>query len=214
MRKSSTRRRSYHHGDLRRALIQAAVELCEERGPHGFTMREAARRAGVSSGAPYKHFRDQKQLMCEVAAEGMRLRTLAMDAALARAGDDPRDRFRAMGIAYVTFAVANPGYFRVMNTAEYGDPKGSPEMSNAYQESDRLVRDLLRRGHEQGRVRAEDPDAVFLAAQCLVHGLACMFVDGQMALSGYGRDQAEALALVVTEVFGYGLAPRAADFVL
>ena len=97
MAKPSKKRRSYHHGDLRRALMDAAVALCRERGPHGFTMREAARRAGVSSGAPYKHFRDQKELMCAVAAEGMRLRAAAMDAALASASDDGVRYLKTLG---------------------------------------------------------------------------------------------------------------------
>jgi hypothetical protein len=99
--------------------------------------------------------------------------------------------------------VKNPGYFRVMNTAEYGNAEDSPEMELARSETLSLVRDVLRRrkkGEGDG-----DPDAVNLAAQCLVHGLACMFVDGNMALAGYGPEQAEKVAKIVTEVFGYGL---------
>jgi AcrR family transcriptional regulator len=203
-----SKRRGYHHGNLRQALIEAAAELVAENGPHGFAMREAARRAGVSSGAPYKHFADQKALMVAVASEGLRVRNAMMDEAMA-ACSDPRERFRAMGIAYVTFAVRHPGYFRVMNVAEYADPAASDELAEATRDSRALVDDVLAASRQRGEIYAADQATIFLAAQCLVHGLACMFVDGHMAMAGYGPEQAETVARAVTEVFGHGLIPRA-----
>ncbi len=194
------KKRGFHHGSLRQALIDAAVELVGEHGPHGFNMREAARRAGVSSGAPYRHFEDQTVLMKAVAAEGTRKMLAQMDAAAAAAGDDARDRFRARGVEYVKFAVANPAYFRVMNIPEYNDP---PTTNSA-------VQNILD-GPRDRAVYAADPEVAFLAAQCLVHGLARMFIDGQLMSRRIGPDQVEQIAVAVTEVLDHGLAPRSGD---
>jgi len=100
----------------------------------------------------------------------------------------------------VKFAVANQAYFRVMNIPEYNDP---PPTNAA-------VQNILD-GQKNGTVYGADPDVIFLAAQCLVHGLARMFIDGQMTSRDIGPEQVEQIAIAVTEVFGHGLAPRSDD---
>jgi AcrR family transcriptional regulator len=109
----SVPKQSYHHGNLPAALVAAAIDLLAEHGPKGVAVREAARRAGVSPGAPYKHFDDRAALLAAVAAEGARRITDAMDRAAAQASDDAA-RPRSRGIAYVAFAAAHPALFRVM----------------------------------------------------------------------------------------------------
>lgn len=107
-------RRSYHHGNLREALIQAALDLIAEKGPGGFSFAEAARAAGVSPAAPYRHFRDRDALLADVAARGF----MAFAAALAKAWDGgpptPRAAFDRVGRAYLAFARAEPAYFSAM----------------------------------------------------------------------------------------------------
>jgi len=114
--------RGYHHGNLREALLRAALELIAQKGPAGFTFAEAARWAGVSPAAPYRHFRDRDELMASVALRGFE----QFEAALARAWDGGRpDAFTALdrlGKAYLEFARAEPAFYSAM--FEAGVPIG------------------------------------------------------------------------------------------
>src|SRR5947208_5362918 len=106
-------RKPYHHGNLREVLLESAIRLIAEVGPAGFTLREVARRAGVSHNAPYRHFRDRDDLMSAVAAQGFRELTQAMmEAASERS--DALDRLKRAGLGYVTFALRRPEHFTVM----------------------------------------------------------------------------------------------------
>src|SRR3954454_22560349 len=103
----------YHHGDLRQALLDATLALIEENGPEGFTLRAAAKKAGVTPGATYHHFKDKEDLVAAVAQEGFEL----MRQRLKQAAQEPasaRERARNLGVAYVLFAVQHPTRFRVM----------------------------------------------------------------------------------------------------
>jgi AcrR family transcriptional regulator len=107
-------RRGYHHGNLREALIMAALELIGRKGPAGFTFAEAARAAGVSAAAPYRHFRDRDALMADVARRGFEL----FEQRLAKAWDEGRPNalaaLESMGRAYLAFAREEPAYFSAM----------------------------------------------------------------------------------------------------
>ena len=107
-------RRGYHHGNLREALIEAALDLIAKKGPFGFTFAEAARWAGVSPAAPYRHFRDRDELVASVALRGFEL----FEAALARAWNegrpDPSRAFENVGRAYLEFARTEPAYYSAM----------------------------------------------------------------------------------------------------
>src|SRR5678815_5715575 len=94
-------KRGYHHGNLRAALIKATLRAIAEDGPEGFTLRDVARRAGVSPAAPYRHFRDKDELLAAVAGECAERLGAAVDAAVAQASADALDQFRHVGIAYV-----------------------------------------------------------------------------------------------------------------
>jgi AcrR family transcriptional regulator len=108
------RLRGQHHGDLRNALLAAALELVAERGPRGFSVAEAARRAGVSSAAPYKHFADRDALLAALAVRGYEQQVQRFTAALAAAPDGPVDRLAAVVRAYVAFAVEERPLFDVV----------------------------------------------------------------------------------------------------
>ena len=111
----------YHHGDLPTALRSAAVELIAERGPASFSLREVARRAGVSHAAPAHHFGDVRGLLTSVATEGFTV--LTEELSRAKAGiDDARDQLAACGKAYVRTALANPGHYGVMIGHDHMNP--------------------------------------------------------------------------------------------
>lgn len=110
----SGRRKSYHHGNLREALVEAARVLIEEKGPLGFTMAEAARAAGVSPAAPYRHFAGREELIEAVALQGFTLFAERLERATEGGERAPLAAFTAAGNAYLDFARANPGYYIAM----------------------------------------------------------------------------------------------------
>lgn len=198
------KRKRYHHGNLRRALLDAALELIAESGPRGFTMREAARRAGVSSGAPYRHFADVDDLLSALVDEATEALALETGRAVARACDDPLDEFRQTGIAFVRFAVANPAHFRLMTSPELArEPTVRAEERAAIEAS----RAAVEASKAAGTVAAADTATQLLAARSLIYGLARMIVDGQLG-DDITPDHAERLAAAVTSVLGVGLIAR------
>lgn len=171
-------RRGYHHGNLREALIRAALDLIAQKGPAGFTFADAARWAGVSSAAPYRHFRDRDALLADVARRGFEL----FEAALAQAWNDGRpDPYRAfenVGRAYLAFARNEPAHYSAMfeaGVALDADP-GLREAANRAFE-------VLRRASETlcARVPAEKrPPALMMSLHiwALSHGVASLFARG------------------------------------
>jgi AcrR family transcriptional regulator len=195
-------KKPYHHGDLRRALITAALAAVAEDGPEGFTLRDVAQRAGVSVAAPYRHFKDKDALLAEVAAECALRLGAAMDAAVAAASSDPLERFRATGIAYVRFAVEHPAHFRAVCLP--GILRHLPdEVREGVEAWKGAERARLTAAHARGQIGGGPIENVLLAANCLVHGLASMIVDGQIP-----AEHGERLAWAITDVFGQGIVPR------
>ncbi len=174
-------KRGYHHGNLREALIKAALELISEKGPAGFTFAEAARAAGVSPAAPYRHFRDRDALIADVARQGFISFTAALSKAWDNARPSPRPAFERVGRAYLEFARAEPAYFSAMfesglALAEY--PEVRAEGDKAF--------GVLREACEA--VLAElpasrRPPAMMMALHIwsLAHGTAALFGRGDRA---------------------------------
>jgi len=106
--------RGYHHGDLREDLVRAALELIKEKGPAGFTFADAARWAGVSPAAPYRHFRDRDELMVDVAKRGFQLFSERLKAAWGEGKPSTADAFKRIGAAYLNFARTEPAYYAAM----------------------------------------------------------------------------------------------------
>ena len=198
------RRRRYHHGNLREALVQAALALVEERGNPEFTLREVARRVGVTHAAPQRHFEDRAALVAAVAEEGFHgLRAHVERVARLTDARDPAQRLHALGVAYVQFAVENPAHFRVMFSAELVDKSRHPSLQAASRAMhDFLVR-CIEEGQRQGFFVEGDPLELAFAAWSLVHGLAVLLVDGR----GMGRRPADLIESVVARLHT-GLSPR------
>lgn len=127
---TSLARKGYHHGNLREALIEAAVELIREKGPTGFTISEAAKRAGVSPAAPYRHFAGRDELIAEVALRGFALFADLMEHVRETSSGSPLAAIDALGRTYLAFAEKYPGYYIAM--FESGVPvAGNPELAAA-----------------------------------------------------------------------------------
>ncbi len=200
-------RSSYHHGNLRRALLDAALKLVERKGPEALTLRAAARLAGVSQAAPYRHFPDKGALLAAIAEEGFRTLTNEMRQAIAPLAGDSLRQFRTLGVTYVTFATSHPSHFRVMFGREISDRSTYPLLREAAAETLGLLVEGITECQRSGVVRQGDPQDLAISACSAVHGLSALLVNGRLQ----GREKsAEELAHRVTSDLFFGLAPERA----
>lgn len=184
----ATRRATYHHGDLRRALLDAGLELAREGGPDAIVVREATRRVGVSANATYRHFTDRDALLEEVAslAQGVGADVIAAEIEAVPASDNPREtaraRFRAVGVGYLRFAMQEPGLFRTA----FGVPvdlsrSASPDAAGTCGRTPfQLLSDQLDRMLEVGVLPAAERAGAELLAWSAVHGMAMLALDGPL----------------------------------
>lgn len=169
----------YHHGNLRPALLDAARRLVEERGIDGLTLREVARRAGVSHNAPYHHFQDKAALVQALAEDGYEQLLAAELASVDPAATIP-DQIRALGHAYVRFALEDPQRFTLMNRPELRREDEVTPVQRAGMASEAPLLDAITAGQEAGFLAAGDPGVLGLGAWATVHGLAMLLVDGPL----------------------------------
>jgi AcrR family transcriptional regulator len=175
------RKATYHHGALREALVESAAQLASERGAASVSLREVARRAGVSQAAPYHYFSDKSALLAAVAEKGFRLFDASQAAALASAAADPTVRLAELGVSYVRFALDRPHYFKVMFRPHLVEPGRYPSLSEvsgrAFERLVETVRDArLAHGHDD-----LDPLAVATLVWAVPHGLALLYLDGPIS---------------------------------
>ena len=179
------RKADYHHGNLRRALIDAAVSAIAKHGVDALNLRQLAARAGVTPGAPYHHFTDREELLAAIAEEGFGRLGAELIAGRDAAGDEASARLEALGRAYINFAISCPGYFRVMF---HGDGKSSGPSAPGLR-AFHLLRDAVLACQEAGTAPAGDPSALVLTAWSAVHGFATLWVDGALPFEGMQPEQ-------------------------
>ena len=197
-------RSSYHHGDLRTALIRSAIELLRVEGPEALTLRGVARAAGVSQAAPYRHFKDRRALVAAVAEEGFRmLQSAILDAAKRGQG---REGLKQFAVAYVKFGHEHAAEYRVMFGPEVARDEDLPDL----RETSKAVLGLVETGISQlqsaGLVGPGDPAAMAATTWSMLHGLVMLSLDGQTAGVGLTLDQ---LVNETTRIMMFGMAPRA-----
>jgi len=176
-----TRSDPYHHTNLRQTLLDAAVALIGEVGPRAFTLREVARRAGVSHNAPYRHFASKDELLAEVAAEGFDRLTVSMQKSMARA-TAPRERLQECGCAYVAFALRWPQHFLVMFDLPHA-PHGQEKQHAAGQNAFAVLEKCIAAAQRSGDLPEGGPLPLAWTAWSLVHGIAKLAISGNLPLS-------------------------------
>ncbi|MHB0777626.1 TetR/AcrR family transcriptional regulator [Halomonas sp. WWR20] len=184
----------YHHGDLRRALVEEGLELLAKSGDGGFSLRELARRVGVTANASYRHFANKDALMQALASEGFRRLSAAQRQADAQAGDG--ETLLAGGRSYIRFAHDNPALFRLMFSV-IPSQRREDELREASQTAFETLREAVARSWPEA---APDPTRVnrtALRAWALVHGLAQLLLDGQ--LDGLEEDPLGLAEAVLTD---------------
>jgi AcrR family transcriptional regulator len=167
----------YHHGELREALVAAGRKLLEEQGLRGFTLRECARRAGVSHAAPAHHFASIDDLLAEIATRGYRELIAAMEAEARRAGAEPAARLVGQGVGYMAFAAAHPALFQLMFNREasrFETPGLAAAAKEAYQLHLSAVDAVIPRASAELRKRMAD------FAWATIHGFITLVLEGQI----------------------------------
>jgi AcrR family transcriptional regulator len=196
---------AYHHGNLKAALIAAGLREIAQHGIEGFSLREVARRAGVSAPAVYRHFADKDALVAAMAMEAWERLMAMIGEAVAKAPPAPLEQFRAHGVSIVRFAVAHPEHFRVICLPGAFE-HATPEFRAKWEAAEAANKRALADAQAQGVIAKMPLEQLMLAANALVMGLAHQITEGRLGEVDDAR--ATQLANAVTEVLGVGLIPR------
>jgi AcrR family transcriptional regulator len=199
-------KRPYHRIHLKESLLDAAVALIGEVGPQAFTLREVARRAGVSHNAPYRHFRDKDDLLAAVAAQGFDRLTESMLTAM-RKGRTAGERLSLAGRGYVQFALEWPQHILVM----FEGPKPAeprPTHAESAQRAFQTLLDAIAAAQAEGALPKGDPERFAIVAWSGVHGLAKLAIGGQLPFSA---KQTMEFANYLTQVLAGGMANTSND---
>ena len=172
-------RKPYHHGNLRQALVEATLRLIEEKGPLGFTLAEAARAAGVSAAAPYRHFRNREDLIAEVARQGFVMFSERLERAYDDGRPSPLAAFAAATQAYLDFARSSPGYYMAMFESGVS-VAGNPDLARSAERAmSVLVRASERLSAQLPPGRRPPASMVANHIWALSHGVVELFARGQ-----------------------------------
>lgn len=175
----------YHHGNLRRTLLDAAVSLIGAVGPRAFTLREVARRAGVSHNAPYRHFASKDELLLAVAAEGFERLAAVMRETMA-VGGSPRERLELCGCGYVDFALRWPQHLMVMFDLPAARDERCATAPQIGEDAFRVLLDGIVAAQQSGDLPSGDPRPLAWTAWSLVHGIAKLATGGNLPLDAPG----------------------------
>jgi len=186
------KKQTYHHGDLRQALLNAALEILKTKDAKSISLREVARQAGVSHTAPYRHFADKAALLAAVAEEGFAEFGLYLQTAVDQANAAPVESLQATGEAYVRYALDHPTHFRIMFSHFPPNEPKDTTLSTVSQGTFQILVDVITAGQTAGRFRAGDPTLLALSRWSTVHGLAMLLLDGMIGHHrGTSREMSE-----------------------
>ena len=190
----------FHHGDLREALIAATCELLVEHGPDGFSLADACRRAGVTTAAPYKHFRDKQEILEEIVLRGFEELTAANAKAVDEGGPGTVAGITAMGMSYLDFAVAQPAVFRLM----FGHKSAIKEVKQIDETGNQCLKNVIEQVAAYCRKHGHTADAEKIAIRLwtFVHGASSLQLDGDYERVAPGVNVHDLIADVTPKLLG------------
>jgi AcrR family transcriptional regulator len=193
---------NYHHGDLRAALLNAALDIINDKGPQHLTIREVARKAGVSHTAPYRHFANKDDLIVAVVKQGFDLLSQTMNAEKEAADSDPLSQFAAAGIAYIDFALNNPAYYRIMYSGDLLSSNGQHTLQHTSTDTFAELVSDIETCQALNIMRPGNPALQALALLSSIHGFVTMVIDNRVAaLLGRDYDVNQVRDLILTTIF-------------
>lgn len=211
-RSTSRPRRSkagYHHGDLRRALVEAGLAIVRSQGVEALSLRAVARRAKVSHSAPYHHFHDKANLLAAVAAAGFDLLTATIESTATRAQVRTGiEALRAVGQGYLTFAFENAAIFRLMFRPELTRPADHPVLQEAEARTFGKLMEAITLCQQLGELPGRDPLPPAASCWSMVHGLAVLHVEQVLAETPLGKVPIKKLVELIVETAIAGVRAR------
>ncbi len=194
----------YHHGDLRKALIEVATDLLAEDGVQALSLRKIAQKAGVSHNAPYMHFADKEAVLVAIAEEGFRLLAADVESVIAQSGSSTREQLIAASQAYVCFALGHPDHMQVMfrpvDGAKY------PELVKTSQSSLNQLFELVKSGQENGELNSGDTHAMTKAVWAMAHGISAISIAYQASIVSSTESSSEDITSMFVSFLLDGLA--------
>ncbi len=175
------KKKTYHHGDLKNALIKAGVEILAKDGVSGLSLRKVAMRAGVSHAAPYSHFADKQALIAAISTEGFRQLYERVSAVAEEYKSQPQKQLVEAAWAYVQFALDDPDRFKVMFSGVLEKEKEYPDFVAESQRNFQLVKMIVEANQASGVLRSGASDLVALSAWGIVHGFIMLLLEGQIS---------------------------------
>jgi AcrR family transcriptional regulator len=206
-------KRPYHHGNLREAMIEAAIAIAEEVGAENVSIREAARRAGVSSGAPFRHFATRTELMTAVAEQGMLRLREAIDARMSRLRTKhPLARLLAVAEGYVNWVAQCPVHYRIVGDRTLIDFDGSEILSGGANAIRAAMVAMFEEARDRNLLRDNDIERLHFESRALSYGIARMHVDGHLKEWGIAKSRARAAMHAALRSYTISLAKDPAAF--
>lgn len=173
--------KSYHHGDLKNALIQAGIAILSKEGLSGLSLRKVAQRAGVSHSAPYSHFPDKQSLIAAISTEGFHQLYSELNAAIAPYADDPKRQLLEGTRAYARFAMKHTDAFKIMFSGVLEKEKEYPAFVEISHKTFERVVDIVRACQDAGILRSTSPELMAVAVWGQVHGIVSLALEGQIS---------------------------------
>lgn len=171
----------YHHGDLKNALIEAAIDILAEEGVHTLSLRKVAMRAGVSHAAPYAHFIDKQALIAAVSTEGFKRLYLKLKASSDLYPDDPLKQLIEGGWAYVEFALDDPAHFKIMFSGVIKKERDYPDLVAATAVTFHKVEEIVAFCQKAGILKPSPANIMALSIWSTIHGMVALVLDGQVS---------------------------------
>ena len=188
MSKKNSEQASYHHGDLRNALITAGLAILEEEGVAALSLRSVARRANVSHAAPYRHFDDKTALLAAIAIQGFQMLSVTQQQAIATFPDDPLQQLIEIGVQYVTFGKAHPAHLALMfsNLLASGS---SEALGQEAGQTFTTLQDTIERAQNAGLITEGPPRDIAVSVWAMIHGFAMLTKEGLLHAPYYPKTE-------------------------
>lgn len=189
--KTTSKADTYHHGDLKSTLIESALRLIKAKGPENLSLRELAREAGVSQAAPYRHFKDKKELLAAIIEQGFEKKYQYMYEAIESAKNDPKEMYFACGLAYFRMGLKHPQHFKLMTSSEVIPDPAYPSLLEKASSTFILLREMIKYSQKKGIVGKGDPYHKAMNCWCVVNGFTALYAEGRLGFLGVTQENAE-----------------------
>lgn len=189
--KKTNKSDGYHHGDLKATLLDCALRLIKSKGPESLSLRELAREAGVSQAAPYRHFKDKKELIAALIEQGFEKKYQYMKDAIEGSRGNYEEMYYACGLAYFRMGLKHTQHFKIMTSSEVNPSPDYPSLLQAASKTFILLREMIQFCQKKGVVGAGDASQKAMNCWCVVHGFTALYVEGRLGFLGVDPSNAE-----------------------